>query len=197
MPLALVFWTFGDRIFNLWVPSIAKYSAPLLPILLSGYMIAVVAQFSSGMLLQGLGRHQIFARGLLVESIAVLAGLIFVLPRYGIIGGAYVISLCMVANRGLFAPWLVSREMRLSFPWFMHSIYTWPVVTAIPVALLATVLRFSILPGKTWFQLLEVSSFVTTLYFALAIFICLPASHRSKLTSMVVQRLPLRLARAA
>lgn len=197
MPLALVFWTFGDRIFTLWVPSIAQYSAPLLPILLSGYMIAVVAQFSSGMLLQGLGRHQVFARGLLAESIVVLAGLIFVLPRYGIIGGAYVISLCMIANRGLFAPWLVSREMRLSFPWFMHSIYARPVITALPVALLAMALRISILPGKTWFQLLEVSSLLTTLYFALALFICLPASHRSRLASMVAQRLPYRLARAA
>ena len=94
MPLAIVFWTLGDRIFNLWVPSIAKFSAPLLPILLSGYMIAVVAQFSSGMLLQGLGRHQTFARGLFAESIVVLVGIIFLLPRYGIVSGAYVVSCC-------------------------------------------------------------------------------------------------------
>jgi len=127
----------------------------------------------------------------------VLAGLIFVLPRYGIIGGAYVISLCMMANRGLFAPWLVSREMCLSFPWFMHSIYTRPVIIALPVALLSMALRISILPGKTWFQLVEVSSLITALYFALALFICLPASHRSQLASMVTQRLPRRFARAA
>jgi O-antigen/teichoic acid export membrane protein len=72
MPVAIALWVFGDRLFRLWVPSIAPYSAPLLPIFLTGYMAAVVPQFSSGMLLQGLGRHQRFARGLLAEAVAVV-----------------------------------------------------------------------------------------------------------------------------
>ena len=197
MPLALVLWVFGDRIFRLWVPSIWQFSAPLLPILLAGYMIAVVAEFSSGMLLQGLGRHQWFARGLLVESIAVCVALIVVIPRYGIIGAACVTALCMVLNRGIFTPWLVSREMHFSFVRFVHSIYSWPVLAAGPAAAIAYMLRITVLPGYSWFQLFAAGALVALVYFGLAYFICLPREHRVHLAGMVVRRLPVRIARAA
>jgi O-antigen/teichoic acid export membrane protein len=192
MPLALVFWIWGDRIFNLWVPSIAGKSAPLLPILLAGYMLAIVAQYSSGMLLQGMGRHQRFARGLLVESVAVLISLIFVLPRYGILGVAWVTCICMVLNRGLFAPWLVTRELKISFPWFMHSIYTWPAAAAVPIVALAYRLRSSILPGNTWFQLFAVGAIIAAAYFVIAFFSCLPANHRSQLVGVVLRTFRIR-----
>lgn len=197
MPLALVLWIFGDRVFNLWVPSIAAKSAPLLPILLAGYMIAVVAEFSSGMLLQGMGRHQRFARGLLVESIAVLTSLIFILPRYGILGVAWVTCICMVLNRGIFAPWLVTRELKISFPLFMNSIYSWPVAVALPVAALALLLRRTILPGTTWFQLLEIGAIVATAYYGLAFFFCLPPAHRIQLLDLIKRKLPRRPSPAA
>ncbi len=189
MPLAIVFWIFGDRIFHLWVPSIAGFSAPLLPILLAGYMIAVVAQFSSGMLLQGLGRHQWFARGMLLESVVVFVLLVVVVPRQGILGSAWVIASCMVINRGILAPWLMSREIGLPFVSFVHSIYTWPVITAIPVAGLAYLLRISILPGYTWLQIFSVAVVVGVAYFSLAFFLCLPQDHRARLTGLIRERM--------
>lgn len=185
MPLALVFWIFGDRILKLWVPSIAAMSTPLLPILLAGYIIAVVAEFSSGMLLQGMGRHQRFARGLLIESITVLASLIFVLPRYGVLGVAWVTCICMVLNRGLFAPWLVTRELKISFPWFMYSIYAWPLIAAVPVFALAYRLRATVLPGNSWVQLFAAGGVVAIAYFGLAFFMCLPSAHRAQLTGLL------------
>lgn len=196
MPLALVFWVFGDRIFRLWVPSIAKFSSPLLPILLAAYMIAVVAQFSSGMLLQGLGRHQWFMRGLLIEAVALMVLLILVLPHYGIMGAAWTVAGCMIVNRGLFAPWLVSREMGFRFIYFLHSILTWPFVAAIPVAGLAYFLRITILPGNSWLQLFSAGALVAVSYLGLGFFVCLPAEHRARLVGLALQRLPLRAARA-
>ena len=192
-PLALVFWVWGDRIFKLWVPKIAEMSAPLLPILLAGYMLAIVAQYSSGMLLQGMGRHQRFARGLLVESIVVLSSLIFVLPRYGILGVAWVTCICMVLNRGLFAPWLVTRELKISFPWFMNSIYTWPVAAAVPVVALAYRLRNGIIPGNSWVQLFEAGVVIAAAYFGLAFFLCLPAHHRSQLVGVMLRTFRIRV----
>jgi O-antigen/teichoic acid export membrane protein len=191
-PLALVFFIFGDRILKLWVPSIAEKSAPLLPILLAGYIIAVVAQFGSGMLLQGMGRHQRFARGLLVEAVAVLVSLVYVLPRYGILGVAWVTCVCMVLNRGIFAPWLVTRELGISYPQFMHSIYTWPVASAAPVAALAYLLRRTILPGYTWLQLFTAGGIVATAYFGLAFFLCLPANHRTQMAGLVLRAFRIR-----
>ena len=156
-------------------------------------MIAIVAQFSSGMLLQGMGRHQRFARGLLVEAIAVLVSLVFVLPRYGILGVAWTTCICMILNRGIFAPWLVTRELKISFPWFMNSIYTWPMLAAVPVAALAyrllhqvtcrAIPGFSSLPWVRWF---------TVVYFGLAFFVCLPAIHRTQVIGLAMRTLGLR-----
>jgi len=187
MPLAIFFWCFGDRIFQAWAPSMAAYSAPLLPILLAGYMIAFVAQFSSGMLLQGLGRHQWFARGLLAEAAAVVVLLVLALPRYGIMSAAWIVAISMALNRGVFAPWLVSREMKFSFANFMHSIYTRPLIAALPAAALAYLLRVTILPGYGWAQLFAAGALIASAYFGLAFFLCLPPSHRSRLTALVVQ----------
>jgi hypothetical protein len=115
----------------------------------------------------------------------VLVSLIWVLPRYGIMGVAWVTCICMVLNRGLFAPWLVTRELKISFPWFMHSIYTWPVVAAVPVAALAYRLRDTTVPGNTWVQLFAIGAAVSAAYFGLAFFLCVPASHRSQFLSVV------------
>jgi len=195
MPVAIALWVYGDRLFRLWVPSIAQYSAPLLPILLTGYMAAVVPQFSSGMLLQGLGRHQRFARGLLAEAVAVVFLLVLFIPRFGIVSAAWVTAICMVLNRGIFAAWLVSRELRFSFLHVIHSIYTWPVIAGLPVAALAYLLKISFLPGLTWFQLFTAGIIIAVTYFGLAFFLCLPPSGRSRLVMLALRILPFRTLR--
>jgi O-antigen/teichoic acid export membrane protein len=189
MPLAIVFSLFGHELFKLWVPTAVQYAAPLLPILTVGYLIAVAGQFSSGMLLLGLGRHQWFARGQLMEAIISIGLLIYVTPRYGILGAAYVVSACMIVNRGLFVPWLLSRELGLSFAAFMLSIYARPTLIAIPVAALATWLRMTVLPGVNWAHLFSVSALVAVAYFIPAYFVCLADHHRSLLRRGVGARL--------
>jgi len=190
MPLAIALWVFGDRVFRVWVPSVAQSTAPLLPILLGGYMIAVVGQFSSGMLLQGMGRHQRYSRALLVEAIVVAGSLVYVIPRYGIMGAAWVVAVCMVLDRGFFAPWLVSREMGFSFLHFMNSIYTVPTLVGIPVAALAWWLRITILPGNNLFQLAAMGAIVAASYLGLAFFFCLPREHRALLGGWLGRRIP-------
>jgi len=189
MPLAIVFSMFGYELFRLWVPPAVQYAAPLLPILTVGYMIAVAAQYSSGMLLLGLGRHQWFARGQLIESIICVGALIYVTPRFGILGAAYVVAGCMIVDRGLFAPWLLSKELELSFMDFMLSIYMRPMLIALPVAVLAMWLRTSILPGVNWLQLFSASALVAVAYFIPAFYICLAEHHRTMLLRWVGARL--------
>lgn len=188
MPLALLFYTYGGAFFQLWIPRAASQVTPLMPILLTAYVIAIVGQFSSSMLLMGLARYQWYSRGLLVEAIATFGALIWVLPRYGIIGAAWVSAIAMVLNRGLFLPWLVSRVMNFGYPWFMNAIYLRPVVAALPVAALAVWLSRTVLPGRTWIELCAAAVCIGATYYALAFLICLPREHKAVLQTWVGRR---------
>ena len=179
MPLAIVFSLFSHELFKLWVPPAVQFAAPLLPILAIGYLIAVAGQYSSGMLLVGLGRHQWLSRGQLVEALVSVGALIYATPRWGIQGAAYVVAACMIVNRGLFVPWLLSRELGLSFAGFMVSTYARPTLIAIPVAALAMWLRTTVLPGVSWLQLFLAAGVVAVAYYIPAFFLCLADHHRS------------------
>lgn len=179
MPLAILFYSHGGAFFRLWLPKAAAEASPLLPVLLTSYLIAVIGQFSSSMLLMGLARYQLYSRGLLAEAVAVLVGIWLVLPHYGILGAAYVTAAAMILNRGLFLPYLVSRVMEFPYGWFMNSIYARPFLTAIPVYLLCAWLGSTALPGRTWFQLAVVASLSGLLYYPAAFLTCLPVEHRA------------------
>ena len=189
MPIAILLLVFGNAIFNLWVPSIARYSAPLLPIMLAGYVIAVVGQFSSWMLLQGLGRHQSYARGMIAEAIVCIAILVWVTPRFGLPGVAAVTSVLMILNRGLLTPWLVSREIGCGFSGFVISIYFWPLACAIPAFGVAILLKGSALPGTTWTQIGLALAIIGVVYLTSALFLCVPSSHRELLRLWLKQKL--------
>ena len=190
MPLALVLFGYGSQLLHLWVPKAADYAAPLLPILLAGYVIAIIGQFSSSMLLMGLARYRWYSRGLLAEFVCTFAALVFVIPRFGILGAAWVCAIAMVANRGLFLPFLVSRVMNFPYIWFMNSIYGKPMLIALPVYAMALWLRATILPGKTWFQLLSAGTLVGVVYYGLAFVFCLPEEHRQLLKHWVGRKVP-------
>ncbi len=189
MPLAIVLATHGTRFFELWVPKAAAASAPLLLPILIGYMIAFVGQFSSSMLLMGLARYQWYARGLLAEAFLGLAAMIYVIPRHGILGAAWITAIAMILNRGLFLPWLVSRVMHFRFVWFMSAIYGKPFAAAVPVFALAVWLGATVLPGRNWLQFFLVAAVVAVAYYAIAFRACLPGDHRTLVRRWVVNRL--------
>jgi hypothetical protein len=126
---------------------------------------------------------------LLAEAICSFLGLIFVIPRYGIVGAAWVMAAAMIVNRGLFLPWLVSRVMHFGYGWFMNSIYTPATLVAIPVYALAVWLGHTILPGTRWIELIAVGAIISVAYYALAFLFCLPAQHRAVLRGWVVRKL--------
>jgi O-antigen/teichoic acid export membrane protein len=184
MPLAILLGIYGGQFFRLWIGAAgAAQAAPLLPILLIGYVLAVVAQFSSSMLLLGLGKHQRYAKGLFAEAAIVVAALWVVIPRWGIIGVAWVCSILMILNRGLLAPWLVSRTLSLGFGHYMGTIYVRPFLAAAPVIAIAYLAHATVLPGTNWLQIFAAGALVALLYYALAYLICLDREHRALLTS--------------
>ncbi len=188
MPIALLLWSYGDQLFRLWVGSeFAAQSAPLLPILLVGSLVAIVGQYSSSMLLQGLARHQAYARGLLAEAVGGVVALFIVIPRYGMRGAAIVIASFMILNRGIYTSWLTSREVGISFRAYVTAIYAPPFLTALPTFVLLWWLRHSILPGQNWLQIAEAAAAAGT-YYALALFTCIRSDHRMVMWKLLRER---------
>ena len=189
MPLGILLWMYGGQFFRLWIgPAGAARAAPLLPILLIGYVFAVVAQFSSGMLLLGLGKHQRYAKGLFVEAVIAVTTLWLVIPRWGIIGAAWICSTLMVLNRGLFAPWLVSKTLSVGFGCYMGTIYIRPLAAAVPVIAVAYLARATVLPGANWLQIFTAGALLGAIYYTLAYLICLDRDHRLLLRTWLRRR---------
>jgi O-antigen/teichoic acid export membrane protein len=180
MPFAILLWTHGSQFFRIWMGAEgAKQAAPLLPILLLGNVFAVVAQFSSSMLLQGLGRHQRYAKGLLIEAVLTVAVLWMVIPRWGIIGAAWTCSVLMILNRGFLAPWLVSKTLSIPFGHYMGSIYVRPLLAAAPVLAIAYALHATVLPGTNLVQVFAVGAIIGSVYYGIAFPLCLDHGHRA------------------
>lgn len=189
MPMAVWFLTHGDRFFVRWVgPAVAAQSAPVLPILLLGNVIAIVGQNSSIFLLQGLGKHKPYAIGMITEGVLGIALMLWTIPHYGIVGAAWVISILMIFDRGLFVPFVVSRIIGLRLATYMHHVYTWPLVAAIPAVVFGWWLRLSILPGNNWLQIFAAGALIGIVYYAVAVMLSVEREHRSMVLDWVGQR---------
>ncbi len=193
LPLAIFLSAYGADLIRVWIrkPEFVAQSAPLLPVLLIGTTLAIAAQFNSSSILYGMARHRWFARGLLVEGLALIAALYFLVPRYGIAGAAWAASLLMVADRGIFTPWLACRYLKIGFARYMLSIYARPVVTAVPVAFFAYWLKGHAIPGASLTQVLAGAASIAAAYYGLAFFSVLEPHHRSLLLESVSRRLGL------
>jgi len=190
LPLAILLWTYGDQFFRLWIgPAGARQAAPLLPALLIGYLLAVVAQFSSSTLLLGLGKHQRYAKGLLAEAVLAMLALCLVIPRWGILAAAWTVAALMLVNRGLFAPWLVARTLGIGFGYFMRNIYVRPLLAAAPVLAIAYAARAELLPGTTWLQIFIAALIIAAPYYGMAFAFCLEPDHRLLFKSWLTGRL--------
>jgi O-antigen/teichoic acid export membrane protein len=188
MPLAILFATHGPQLLALWVgPAFAGQSAPVLLPLLIGCVVGVVGQYSASMLLQGLGKHQRYARSLLVEAVAGVLLLMVVIPRWGIVGAAWVAAALAVVNRGLVASWLVSRTVGFSFAQYVRSVYAAPMVTMLPMLALSFWLRSTILPGNGWLQMAALAALLSASYYALAFFTTLERAHRSMVFDWIMK----------
>ena len=124
---------------------------------------------------------------MIVEAVLYVAALVWVTPRYGILGVAFVSAVLMIAVRGVYTPWLVSRALNSSFLLYMRGIYARPLLAAVPVWILAWFLQKYWLAGTTWAQLTLAGCMCGAVYFAIAFFACLPPQHRM----MILSRVPL------
>jgi len=175
LALASFLWIYGAPLFTLYFYK-PEY-ALVLPILLIG-VTAMNSQYNSACILTNMARQKWYARGLLVEAVLSLVAMWFVIPRYGIVGVAWVASTLMFLNRGVFVAWLLCRELKISLATFAWKVYAAPVGIAAAVIALLAALRASILPARNWLQFGFAAVIAFSAYGALAFFLVLKPAHR-------------------
>ena len=191
LPLTIFLGAYAQPLLSVWIkPEFAANATGVLLALLAGVTIAQAGQYNSASILFGMGRHQKYARALLIESALVLGGIALVVHPFGIVGAAWVVSILMLLNRGVFTAWLLSRELGVSYFGFLADVYQ-PLLFAAPVLALLFALRYTVLPGRNWPQLILAGMIGTACYGPLALLFVVRPEHRNALFAKLRERLPI------
>jgi len=190
MPLTIVLLLYSRELLEVWIgPEYGLHSAPLLPVLAAATGIAMGGQFNSSSILYGLGKHRKYAQGLMVEALVNIVGMILVIPRYGIVGVAWVSAIPMILVRGIYTAWLVCHSLHSNLIAYLRSIFVRPLLTALPVFGVAYWLKIRYVPGRGWVDLIGISLLVSLLYLGAAYFTCLEDEHRSLVRGWVGRKI--------
>jgi O-antigen/teichoic acid export membrane protein len=182
LPLSIFLAVYGPQFLIVWIkkPYFASQASGVLLALLAGITLGNAAQFNSASILFGIGKHQIFARAMFTEAALMVAGSIYVLPRYGLVPMAALGSGLMVANRAFVTPWLLSRELETSYWRFLGRVNL-PLIAVVPVGGILLALR-RFVPGVNWPQLILAGA-VTMLAYLPIVYTCIQPHHRVVLKS--------------
>jgi O-antigen/teichoic acid export membrane protein len=186
MPAAIFLAVYGTPLLAAWVgPEIAAASGPLVRIRLIDFVFAAAGQYNAVAVLLGQGKHAPYARAIVLEVMASIAGLFLFVPTFGIVGAAWVMAITVLAARGVYLAILICRLNGFSVRRYVAAIYGRPLLTALPVLLLALALRDRVLSGDTWIELGLAAALISTAYFSAAVFSVLEPEHRGLLLSRV------------
>lgn len=190
-PLALFLLVYGHELIGLYVGRVFQIeSAPLLPILVVPTAFAIAGQYNSSNILFGLARHQKYARALMIQAVLYVAGLIIVVPKYGILGAAWISGVLMIAVRGLYTAHLVCESLQASMAVYLREIYLKPVTIAALVGALAYAWKLVVMPGRNWPELIVSGGLIAVAFSGAALFMCVEPRHRSILLDSLRQRIP-------
>jgi hypothetical protein len=116
---------------------------------------------------------------LFAEGALSLVAMAIVLPRYGIVGAAWVAASFAIANRGLFTPWLLSRVLHFHFLAYLRDIYLLPCALIVSEILIAFWLKSRIGVGRNWPELIGVLSMIAAVFYASSYFVVVDKDHRT------------------
>src|SRR5258708_23703070 len=115
------------------------------------------------------------ARG---DALGLQPGLSWTLHHYGLPGAAWVSAAARIVFRGLAVPVYLCRALRFSPLRFLFSIYTRPVLTALPVWAAAWFWCARTGWGSGWAQLIVAAGAINAVYLGAAYFTTLGSPHR-------------------
>jgi hypothetical protein len=82
----------------------------------------------------------------------------------------------------------VCHALKESFAGYMQGIYARPLLTGIPVLLLANAMKAAGVSGRTWPQLIGMGAFTCAAFFVPATFTCITRDHRKLMIHAVLSR---------
>jgi O-antigen/teichoic acid export membrane protein len=192
LPVVIFLLVYGPQVYTLWLkkPDFVQQSAFLIPILLLG-QTAACGQFNSISILFGIGRHRNYVRCLLAESILVVAGLAITLPRFGLAGAAWTVTILMSLNRAAVVAVLISHELHLNALDYVARIYVRPLLIGTASWLTLLLIRQNLLLGRTWPELIAAGCLMMIPYTLLSYALCLRSDHRLKIKTKLLSLLGL------
>jgi O-antigen/teichoic acid export membrane protein len=180
LPLSVYLAIFGRQLLTVWInPGFGAASAPLLPVLGAGVVVAVAAQYNSGAVLYGLAKHAALAWTVFVEAILSVAGLWYVVPRYGIFYAACVTSVLMIVSRGMVVPYAVSRYLGIPYKRYMWGIYGMALILISPVSILVWSVNRVIGEPASWSVVLCGGAAMAACYYSLVLWRGIEPQHRT------------------
>lgn len=171
LPLVSFLAVYGHAFLLVWIkkPEFAEQASPILMALLAGHTLAFAGQYSSSAILFGLGKHQRYARSLVVEAVVSVVGMCFLIPHYGVVVAAIWSSVLMVLNRALLTAWMLTTELGMDYLPFMMAVNR-PLLATIPTVIGLLTLR-RILPGANWPELILAGAVTMIIYSPCAYFL--------------------------
>ena len=106
-----------------------------------------------------------------------IVAMFVVVPRYGVLGAAWVVTIAILLTRGVYLAVLICRVNGFPIRAYVAAIYGRPLATALPVAALGFALTTA-LPGRSWLELIAAGAVITAAYYSLAFFAVLERGHR-------------------
>jgi O-antigen/teichoic acid export membrane protein len=189
MPLAIFLAAYPYELLAAWVGAeVAGTSGPLVRILLIGFLFAGAGQYNAAATLLGQGKHARYAYALVVEVIVSTTALFMVVPKHGIAGAAWVMTAVVTLNRCVYLAWLLCRLNRFPLREYLAQIYVRPLLTAVPILPLAFVMRGTLLPGRSWFELIPAAALIAFTYLGVALFSVASNADRRRLFGRVLRR---------
>lgn len=133
----------------------------------------------------GIGRHQAYSRFLLGEALLTVLGMTFVLPRFGLLGAAWLANGLMALNRGLIVGLLACRELKMSVGTFAARVYVRPCLVGAVTFLALLELKHEGLRGRNLREILTAAFAMAVPYITASYFLCISEEHRAMVTRKV------------
>ena len=182
LPAAIFLAIYATPLLSVWVsPEVAASSAPLIPVLLINFVLAIAGQHNAGAVLLGQGKHAKYAYANVIEVVVSTAGLFLVVPSYGILGAAWVLTIANLLTRGVYLAILICQVNGFPLGEYVTAIYARPLLSGVPVLLIAVALRQTVWAGSNWLELISAAVVVAGTYFGIALFSVVEHDHRQRL----------------